>query len=211
MDEPTRLIVLRHGRTAWNAGGRIQGQLDVPLDAHGRWQAARLAAALAGEPIDAVYSSDLQRAVETAVPLADAAGLALSVDTGLRERGFGRFEGLTHAEVAERWPDEAERWRSREPAHEPGGGESLLAFQARALAAAARIAAGHRGQAVALVAHGGVLDLLYRAATGQSLQAPRSWPLGNARINRLLHAGEGFVLVGWDDARHLDDEAGAPA
>ena len=95
------------------------------------------------------------------------------------------------------------RWLRREPDFAAGGGESLNDFSARCLAAAGRLAAAHPGQAIALVAHGGVLDCLYRAATRATLQAPRSWQLGNASINRLLATGEGFSLVGWNDDAHL--------
>jgi probable phosphoglycerate mutase len=209
IDDVTRLVVIRHGETAWNVEQRIQGQLDVPLNDHGRWQAARLAAALAGEGLDAVYSSDLQRAAATAAAVAEAAGLAVVADPGLRERAFGRFEGVTFREIAERWPEDAARWRGREPGFAPGGGESLIDFYARCVAAVERIAARHGGQTVAVVAHGGVLDCLYRAATRLSLNAARTWHLGNASINRLLYSGEGLALVGWNDSLHLDLAADA--
>ena len=88
IEDVTRLFVVRHGETAWNVDTRIQGQLDVPLNDTGRWQAARLAEALAGEGIAAIYSSDLQRASETAAALAAATGLALVTDAALRERGL---------------------------------------------------------------------------------------------------------------------------
>ena len=203
--EPTRLLVLRHGQTDWNASGRIQGQLDIGLNDTGRWQAERLAEALAHEHIDAVYSSDLMRARETAAPLARARGLDLRLDARLRERGFGRFEGLSFEEIEQRWPDEAARWRRREPDFGPGGGEALQSFFARCVEAALRIARAHAGQHVALVAHGGVLDCLYRAATRAEMTAARTWQVNNAVVNRLLATGEGFTLVGWNDDRHLAD------
>jgi probable phosphoglycerate mutase len=202
-NEPTRLFVLRHGETAWNAELRVQGHLDAPLTPRGRWQAERAAAALADAGIAHIYASDLQRAWATAQPLARASGAPLAAEPGLRERAFGRFEGLTFAEIESRWPQDAQRWRQREPDFGPGGGETLEAFCARCLAAAAACAARHPGEVIALVAHGGVLDCLYRAATGLSLQAARSWALGNAVINRLLWHGEGFALVGWNDDAHL--------
>lgn len=203
MEEPTRIVAVRHGRTAWNAGQRLQGHLDVPLDALGHAQAARLAAALAGEGLAAIYSSDLQRARDTAAPLAAALGLPVQTDPALRERSFGRLEGATYAEVERDWPEDALRWRRRDPDFGPGGGESLTAFFERTVAAVRTIAARHPGEAIAVFAHGGVLDCLYRAATRVDLQAPRSWQLGNAAINRLLHHGEGLVVVGWNDDAHL--------
>lgn len=205
----TRVVLVRHGETDWNAGTRIQGHSDIPLNARGRWQAARLAEALAHEELHAVYASDLQRAHDTALPAARAAGLEVRHEGGLRERGFGAFEGLTFAEIESRWPEDAARWRRREPAFAPGGGEALQDFHARSVAAVEALARRHRGQTVLVVSHGGVLDSLYRAATREALDAPRSWQVANAAVNRLLHSDEGFVLVGWDDRAHLDGDASA--
>lgn len=203
--QATRIIAIRHGETDWNTGGRLQGQLDIGLNATGRRQAARLAEALRHEGLAAVVSSDLSRAWQTAQALATPLGLPLQAAAGLRERGFGRFEGLTRDEVASRWPEEYARWLRREPEHAPEGGESLNQFFARCVATAEALARTHAGSAVALVCHGGVLDCLYRAATGLALDAPRTWTLGNAGINRLLYTGRGFTLVGWNDQGHLAD------
>jgi probable phosphoglycerate mutase len=203
--EATRVFVLRHGQTAWNVEQRIQGQLDVPLDASGRWQAGRLAHALRGEGLDAVYSSDLTRASETAAALAAAAGLTVRTDVGLRERGFGAFEGLTYREIEQRWPGPALSWRQRDPDFAPGGGESLRGFYDRCVGTALRLLARHPAQTVALVAHGGVLDCLYRAAARIELQAPRTWQVANAAVNRLLWTPQGLALVGWNDRSHLED------
>ncbi len=202
--EPTRLVLVRHGVTAWNRELRIQGQLDTPLSPTGALQAQRAAQALMAEGLQQIYSSDLQRAHATASAIAAATGAPLSTQIGLRERGFGQYEGLTHADIEQRWPADAQRWRAREPGFNPTGGEALEAFYARCVQCAATLAARHPGETVALVAHGGVLDCLYRAATGQALYARRTWELGNATINRVLWHGEGFSLVGWNDASHLD-------
>ncbi len=203
--ELTRLIVMRHGETAWNVDTRIQGQLDIPLNAKGLWQARRAARALADEPVAALYASDLSRAWQTAAEIAQPLGIDAVAEPRLRERAFGRFEGRTFAEIEAESPDEARRWRRRDPEFAPDGGESLLAFRDRITAAVAELAARHPGELVVLIAHGGVMDVLYRAATGQALQAPRTWLLGNAAINRLLWTPQGFGLVGWADTGHLDD------
>ena len=204
--EPTRIIAIRHGETAWNVSTRIQGQLDIGLNETGRWQAHRVALALAGEPIAALYSSDLLRAWDTALSIANATGLPVQTVEGLRERGFGVFEGKTFQEVEAQWPEQALRWRKREPAFEPDGGESLLRFRERITQATQALAAQHPGEQIVVVAHGGVMDVLYRAATRQEIQAPRTWDLGNATINRLLWTPEGLSLVGWADTQHLDDD-----
>ena len=203
--DATRIIAIRHGETAWNVDTRIQGHLDIPLNDVGRWQARRLGAALAGEPIARVYASDLGRAHETARAVADVAGLPVVADTGLRERAFGIFEGRTFAEIEATWPEQAVLWRKRDPAFEPEGGESLLRFRERIVGTLQRLAAGHAGEQIVVVGHGGVMDVLYRAATGQELQAPRTWALGNAAINRLLWTPGSVTLVGWADTSHLDD------
>jgi probable phosphoglycerate mutase len=206
MQGVTRVLAIRHGETAWNVDARIQGQLDIPLNELGLWQAARVATALSEESIDAVYSSDLQRARQTAQPIADVLGLPLALEPGLRERGFGSFEGLLYPEIEARWPEGARRWSKREPAYAPeGGGESLIDFSARVVATASRLAAAHAGQSIVLVAHGGVMDCLYRAATRVDLQQHRSWKLVNAALNRLLYTSDGFTLVGWNDVGHLED------
>jgi 2,3-bisphosphoglycerate-dependent phosphoglycerate mutase len=207
MTEPTRIIAIRHGETSWNVDTRIQGHLDIPLSANGRWQAERLAGALKDEPIAAIYASDLTRAWETAQYVGRAKGIAVTKEIGLRERGFGDFEGKTFAEIEVLLPEQSLRWRKRDPEFSPAGGESLVALRSRVIGAAQRLAAQHPGELIALVGHGGVMDVLYRAATRLDIQAPRTWALANAAINRLLWTPEGFSLVGWADTHHLDDDA----
>jgi probable phosphoglycerate mutase len=200
----TRVIAIRHGETAWNVDTRIQGQLDIALNDTGRWQAQRLGEALAHEGIERIYSSDLARARETAQAVGDATGVAVHLDRSLRERAFGEFEGHTFAQIEERWPVESMRWRKREADFGPRGGESLQDFYARCVQAITRIAQAELGRTVAVVAHGGVLDCLYRAGARIPLQAPRTWQLANASINRLLYTPEGFSVVGWADGLHLE-------
>ncbi|MDB5966179.1 MAG: Phosphoglycerate mutase [Polaromonas sp.] len=207
LNDATRIIAVRHGETAWNVDTRIQGQLDIPLSDTGRWQAARLADALKDEPLTAVYASDLSRAWETAQFLARAHGLEVMPELALRERGFGEFEGKTFAEIETLLPEQSMRWRKRDPDFTPTGGESLHALRRRVVQAAERLAARHPGELIALVGHGGVMDVLYRAATRLDIQAPRTWALGNAAINRLLWTPEGLTLVGWADSQHLDDDS----
>jgi probable phosphoglycerate mutase len=208
MPNATRIIAVRHGETDWNVEARIQGQLDIGLNDKGRWQAQRAARALAEESLDAVYSSDLSRANVTAQAIAEQAPLPLKVQThsGLRERAFGKFEGQTYAAITEQWPEEAKLWRMRDPDFAPVGGENPVQVLARVACTVDEIAARHLGQQIVLVSHGGVMDMLYRLATQQSVSAPRTWDLGNAAINRLLWTPEGLTLVGWSDTRHLDDE-----
>jgi probable phosphoglycerate mutase len=200
----THLIVVRHGETAWNRERRLQGQLDIPLNSHGEAQAERLGAALAAEPIDAVYASDLRRAAQTATSIASPLGLQVQHDASLRERCYGEFEGKTYAEVAEQHPEGYAAWQARHADFAPGGGESLQDFHGRALEAVLRLARRHPGQRIALVTHGGVLDSLYRAAHAMLLEAPRQHELLNAGINRLTSDGHTLCVAQWGEVGHLE-------
>ena len=205
--EPTRLLLIRHGQTEWNRAQRIQGQIDIALNDTGQRQAQSLAHALSGESIAAIYSSDLGRAHATALALARSTGAELRIDARLRERHYGAFEGLTYDEIDTDWPQQARSWRERDPAFAPDGGESLLDLQARVLPTLDSIAQRHAGEQIAWVTHGGVIDVLYRAATRQDLSVKRDWDLGNTAINRLLWSRQGLSLVGWGDNAHLNETA----
>jgi 2,3-bisphosphoglycerate-dependent phosphoglycerate mutase len=200
----TRITAIRHGETAWNVDTRIQGQLDITLNEKGHWQAEQAGIALAGEQIDTIISSDLARAYETALAVAKHHdGLNVGIDRGLREREFGIFQGKTFAEIEAQWPGQALAWRQRVPDFAPEGGESLLQFRERVRQCLFGLVAQFMGQHIVIVSHGGVMDVLYREAASLDLQAPRTWQLGNASINRLLWTGEHLVLVGWSDTHHL--------
>lgn len=207
----TRIIAIRHGETDWNTGARIQGHTDIALNAHGLWQAQRLAQALADEHIHYIYSSDLERARTTAQTIAshhaNTAERPLQTHKGLRERAFGQFEGSTFEQIAARWPEAAQRWKQRDPSFGPPGGETLQDFFNRIQNTLDVLASRHLEKQIVIVAHGGVMDVLYRLATRQNLTSPRSWQLGNTAINRLLWTPESLTIVGWSDTRHLDDVA----
>ena len=204
----TRLVAVRHGETAWNVDTRIQGQLDIGLNDNGRWQARRVGQALAQEQVHAIYASDLQRAWHTAQSISESTGRQVLAEPGLRERRFGLFEGKTFQEIEATWPEHAQHWRKRVPEWTPPeGGESLLALRERVHQTVHQIAARHPGECVVIVAHGGVLDALYRLATGQDVDAPRTWELPNAAINRLLWTPDSLTVVGWSDTQHLAEGA----
>ncbi len=215
LDAAMNLLLIRHGETAWNAEHRIQGRLDVPLSTTGVWQTGRLAERLAGEAIDAVISSDLARAWMTGGPLADARGLTMVAEERLRERAFGIFEGKTLDEIAAAHPDELAAWRSRDVDWRIPGGESGAEFIDRVLVALHEIAAAYVGRTVAVVTHGGVLDVVYRNARALAWDAPRDHLMLNASINR-LQAQTGplrLQIVDWADIGHLEqarDELAAP-
>ena len=204
--EPTRILAIRHGETAWNVDTRLQGHLDIPLNDVGLRQAQHLARSLVQrDAIDAIYASDLSRAHTTAYAIAQAMGKTVNTHAGLRERHFGAFQGRTFSEIETELPDHAWHWRKRTPDWTPpDGGESLLVLRDRIVTTVNALAARHTGQQIVLVAHGGVLDILYRAATRIDLQAPRTWALTNTAVNSLLWTPAGLSLVGWGDTSHLE-------
>ena len=201
----TQLLVIRHGETAWNAEHRIQGHLDIPLSPTGMRQAGRLAERLASESVHAIYSSELARAWLTAEPLAERLGLQAIPEPRLRERSFGIFEGLTLDEIAERHPEAFRLWRARDPAWAMDGGETGQQLIDRVLEALHDIAGRHRGETVALVTHGGVLDVAYRAARALDWDAPREHQMLNASINRVrvTFSPPALAMVDWGDVAHL--------
>jgi 2,3-bisphosphoglycerate-dependent phosphoglycerate mutase len=201
---PTRLCVIRHGETAWNAEGRVQGQTDVPLSALGEAQAQALAGVFAGERFTALYASDLARVRQTAAPAARALGLAPRVEAALRERHYGKFETLTYAEARERFPRDFARFKAKELDYDFETGESLARFSARALACVAAIARRHAGEQVLVFTHGGVLEMVRRHALGIGLAAPRDFEIPNAAINWIEVSGEGWRVQAWAERGHLD-------
>lgn len=206
----TRFLLIRHGETLWNREQRIQGQSNSELSPEGVDQARAAAACLRDEEAELLVSSDLERTMQTAAPIAAATGLAVEAHAGLRERAFGIFEGLTLTEIAERFPDHHARWRSRDPAYAMPGGESLQQMRLRIKAALEGLAMrGHRK--VLVVTHGGVLDAVYRLATGTPDEARRDWPLVNASVNHIDIAGDTWHLREWGIVSHLrsaGDESG---
>ncbi|KVU42391.1 phosphoglycerate mutase [Burkholderia ubonensis] len=206
----TQILFIRHGETAWNRIKRIQGHIDIPLADSGLAQAQRLAVRLAretrdGARVDAIYSSDLMRAQQTAQPAADALGLPLVLHAGLRERAYGIFQGHDSTEIEARFPDAYAAWQTRDPGFEPEGGESQRAFYHRVLHALEPIVAAHPGGRIACVAHGGVLDCVYRFANGLDLAAPRNYQLLNTSINVVDYVDGRASVVQWADVSHLDE------
>lgn len=168
----TTILLVRHGETDWNRERRIQGHTDRPLNETGKAQAEALAEQLAGEPVDAVYSSDLLRAHETARIIARGKGLEVTTVPDLRERDFGTWEGLTDEEALLRFPQaQSGHWGDAETPEQMGR---------RVVEALRRIAAGHPGRRVVVVAHGGPLRALLRHCAVE-----RDGPIGNCHVVRV--------------------------
>ncbi|MBM2884493.1 histidine phosphatase family protein [Chromobacterium phragmitis] len=200
----TRFCLVRHGETDWNREYRLQGHTDIPLNATGLAQADQLALAFrAASSFQALYVSDLTRTRQTAAPLQAKLRLAAHYTPQLRERHMGALQGLTYAEAAERIPHVYQRHQTRDPDYDLEGGESLRRFSARILESLADIASRHHGQEVLIVTHGGVLDIIYRAATAKPLADKRDFPIPNAALNWLDYGSGGWDLRRWADESHL--------
>lgn len=194
------LAVVRHGRTAWNADGRFQGQSDVPLDAQGRAQAAALGRALVNDRYHVAVASDLERARETARIVLGARNLPLDLDPRWREMHFGTWEGLTWAQIVERQPELAERGATTPRFYTPPEGESfddVCARVSEALAAlAVRLDSGGRAL---VVTHAGVLHALLRVALGESEAAALGVKFAPGTVTRLAlgAAGSEVLQLNW--------------
>ena len=189
----TTLLVVRHGRTEWNAADRVQGQSDPPLDAEGQGQTLTLAARLYDVPVDGLVSSDLRRAADTAAAL----GRPVETDPRLRERHFGEWQGLRLTEIAERWPVEFARWRAGDPS--PGCGIEHMEELSKRVAAALRdVADRFAGGTAVVVTHGGAAREGCAALLGWPAEVIRTLGgLGNCRWSELrFDAVRGWQLRG---------------
>jgi 2,3-bisphosphoglycerate-dependent phosphoglycerate mutase len=200
----TRLCLIRHGETAWNAQRRIQGQIDIELNAEGLRQANAAGDYLRDEQFSALYASDLARAWTTAQRIGRVAGLPLRAAPELRERKYGVFEGLTYDEAGRKHPEWFARMESRDPDFAfPEGGESLRQLYERVVDCLRAIAAAHVGETVAVVTHGGVLDIANRFVRNNDLSAPRDFHVPNAGLNWLHVVGGEWRIEAWGVTAHL--------
>jgi probable phosphoglycerate mutase len=205
----TRFCIVRHGETDWNAEQRIQGQRDLPLNAEGIFQAHKLGCYFASRTLDAIYSSDLVRAHATAEPIAETQKLPIHSLRQLRERAYGRCEGMTRSEVALNYPEDARAMHERRPDYVIPDGESLGRHRERVLDCVTELARRHDGQTILLVTHGGVLDLIYREASGMPIENPRNFQIPNAGINWMIVEDGVWRITRWAETSHL--ESGAPS
>jgi len=198
-----RLCLVRHGETDWNAERRLLGQQDRPLNAVGLEQANAAAQALSDQRFAAAYTSNLKRASQTAEVIARRMALPLHTATSLRERCFGVLEGLTHDEARAQHPDYYTHFETRDLHCNLGSGESLSHFAQRVVAGLARIATAHANEQVLVVTHGGVLDVIFRHATGRALEARRDFDIPNAGINWIEIGTNGWAVLAWGQRDHL--------
>jgi 2,3-bisphosphoglycerate-dependent phosphoglycerate mutase len=202
--DSTRIILVRHGETDWNALGRLQGQTDMPLNAAGREQARRAAQRLASEPVRGLYSSDLARASETATIIGQPLGLTVVASPRLRERCYGAWEGLTSPEIQAHYPDLFAQWRARVPDFAPPQGETRSQLLSRALTELQSITRRHVGEVVVVVTHGGLCYVLINHILGSVDGDRREFTFGNASIHTLEVTGDQWVVIAMNETAHLD-------
>ncbi|MCL5060232.1 MAG: histidine phosphatase family protein [Candidatus Thermoplasmatota archaeon] len=201
----TRVCIIRHGETDWNVERRIQGHTDIPLNATGRAQALAMAFNAAHHRFHAIYSSDLLRALETAQALAQREDHQVKLLPQLRERHYGIFQGITAAQGAERCPEAYAHYVARDLDYDFGTGESLRGFAGRVAEGIAWLVRHHGGQTIAAVSHSGVLDVVYRRATGRPLRTPRDFVIPNCALNWFHFDGQGWHPEAWADRHHLHE------
>lgn len=205
--DTTHFWLIRHGETQWNAERRLQGSLDIPLNAAGVHQADRLGQYLRSgaflSRIDVVVSSDLCRAYDTACAAAGHFQLPIERNDQLRERCYGIYEGRDWASL--------EKLRTldfRDPAQQVEQGETLPAFSQRVVSAFDELAQRYRGRNVMVFSHGGVIDIAWRKTSGIALDAPRHAPIQNASINQFSISTDGvWTAASWGLTTHLEDTA----
>ncbi len=199
----TQLILVRHGLTKWNASHRFQGQTDISLNETGRRQVAALGQRLASEHIDALYTSDLKRARQTAEAIAAHHTVDPYPEARLREISFGQWEGLTYIEISQRDPHALAAWQEDIGEVAPPGGESLKQLALRVQSVLENIHNHHAGESVLLVAHGGTLQVAICLTLGLPLGMYWQFHLAPASISRIAIYPQGAILNGLNDTCHL--------
>ena len=201
-----RWLLVRHGETEWNAERRIQGHRDIGLSSVGYRQAQLLASRLTEPRLEAIYSSDLSRARETANAIAAGRDVEVIARPGLRERDYGRWQGLTLDEARARDPEDYARWRSGDDQFRPPGGEKASDVVTRVSRLAAELRETHAGEGTVLLAgHGGSLLCLLVAVLDLPVEARKRFTLSNASLSALAVSADAAVLELWNDISHLED------
>ena len=196
-----KLLLVRHGQTDWNIARRFQGQSDTPLNEVGKKQAKALANRLLNQPFDFVYSSDLQRATETAKIICKS---EWHPDLRLREVNFGDWEGLTYNEIKEKHPDTLSAWENDIYKNAPPNGETLEGLSARVQSMLGELYAKRQDQTVLVVAHGGVLQTLICLALNLKPTMYWQFHLSTASLSEIAFYPKGAIVNLLNDTSHLE-------
>lgn len=203
----TKVIFIRHGQTEWNVTGRYQGQSDVKLTEEGRKQAEKLADNFPVAKVDAIYASDLCRAMVTAETIAAKFGLKVQAEPAFRELSFGDWEGLTYQQIVDKWEEAMANFLQHPDILEIPGGESFPAVQQRAMKRLNELIEKHDGQTIVVVAHGAVLRTMLTAALHMPLQYLWSIRQFNTAVNIVRYDADANPTVELlNSTAHLGNE-----
>ncbi len=203
----TEIIIIRHGETEWNKTGRFQGHSDVPLSAEGRAQAAALGKNLVVDHVDAIYASDLTRAMETAAPLAQRFGLEVISDPLLRELNFGSWEGRNFNDVNAENPDAMKTFYNDPERVNIPDSEPFPEFQRRVARRVREIVAQERGKRIVIVSHGASIRILFADILSMPIRSIWHVSQLNTAVNKIRFEDDGFAVVTlMNDTSHLRAE-----
>lgn len=203
----TEIIIIRHGETEWNKTGRFQGHSDVPLSAEGRAQAAALGKNLVVDHVDAIYASDLTRAMETAAPLAQRFGLEVISDPLLRELNFGSWEGRNFNDVNAENPDAMKTFYNDPERVNIPDSEPFPEFQRRVAGRVREIVAQERGKRIVIVSHGASIRILFADILSMPIRSIWHVSQLNTAVNKICFEDDGFAVVTlMNDTSHLRAE-----
>lgn len=205
----TRFCLVRHGETDWNVARRLQGHTDIELNNTGLEQATQMAQALKEMNLqfDVLYTSDLQRARQTAKAIEHLYQMNAVTHSALRERHLGALQGLSLDEASLKEPELWNIHLSRNLDHDMRGGESILQFSERIRGVLEELRQKHVGKTILLVSHGGALDMMYRIVSNQALDSEKVVTVPNASLNWLSHDGNTWKVERWADTSHLQKNA----
>lgn len=201
---PTRVYLARHGQTVSNKEGRFCGHSDTSLTDVGREQARALGRRLAGSTVDAVYTSDFSRAIETAALVLEGRALTPRVDPALRELHYGEWEMEKAGDVMRRWPEQYKLMRAEDPAWHPPGGEDVAMVRERTFAALKRITKEHQHQTTLMVMHGTAINCLVSAVLGMDLAHTFRFEVANCALTELVFRRTTPIVMRLNDVSHLD-------
>jgi 2,3-bisphosphoglycerate-dependent phosphoglycerate mutase len=202
----TQFCLVRHGETDWNVERRLQGHTDISLNERGLKQANQMAKALQAIELqfDVLYTSDLKRAAQTAQAIEKVFGVSAITHEALRERNLGALQGLTTKEAPDIEPELWNTHLSRSLHEDLRGGESIIQFAKRIKDALEQIRSEHAGKTILLVSHGGALDMMYRIASNQALDAEKVVSVPNASLSWISHDGQSWKVNNWANTSHLE-------
>lgn len=203
-----KLLITRHGETDFNLAHRYQGQSDIPLNQTGIYQAEQIAKKLSTEKIDAIYSSDLSRAVDTARCIANMQGQVptLQMDSRWRELSFGDWEGLNYKEISTGWHDEVTKWYADPVNVSAPNGETLLQMAGRVKSALDQLKSKHRDEKILVVTHSGTIQALLCITLGVDLSRYWQFRALQASLSIISFYEDGTILNLFNDVSHLEEK-----